>query len=152
MLKFENKLKSIAFQNTNGMSYVFKSPVKNFLLFLLKSEKKISSIKTYITFIFISKKEMTRMNREFMSHAYPTDILTFNLSEHANELMAEIYICSDVVKENAKRFGVTKKNEFLRVMVHGILHLAGYKDKTRKEKKQMREREDVYLRLLGKVD
>lgn len=102
-----------------------------------------------INFIFCTDHFLLKLNRQFLGHDSLTDILTFDYTSEntPEELSGEIFISVDRVKENAKIFGVTFDEEIQRVMVHGVLHLCGYSDKTQKEKKQMRINENKYLTL-----
>lgn len=98
-----------------------------------------------INIIFLGDEELRRINIDFLSHDYYTDIITFDYSEGII-LSGDIYISVDRVKENAEKFNVTYDNELLRVIIHGILHLIGYKDSSESEKKTMRFLEDKCLR------
>lgn len=99
-----------------------------------------------IDYIFCDNKYITNINIKHLQHYYPTDILTFDYVKN-NTLSAEIYISIEQVKENAKTYKTTIKNELHRVLIHGILHLAGYKDQTKEQKHQMHAAEDFYLSL-----
>lgn len=99
-----------------------------------------------IRFIFLSRKDIITMNRNFLKHSYATDVITFNLSEE-NFLECEIYICPDVVKENAKRYQVLYREELLRVILHGLLHCVGYDDTYKEGEMLMRKAEDKYMLL-----
>jgi rRNA maturation RNase YbeY len=105
-----------------------------------KEKKKLFSI----SYIFCSDKKLLEINRQFLKHDYYTDIITFELSG-SNSVQAEIYISVERVKENAKTLGVSFKSELHRVIFHGILHLCGYWDKKKSQKRGMREKEDFYL-------
>ena len=98
-----------------------------------------------IQYIFCSDEYLLEINRSFLQHDYFTDIITFDLSEKKAELCSEIYISIPRVKDNARSFGVSFQNELHRVMAHGILHLCGFKDKTAKQEKEMRNAEDEAL-------
>lgn len=98
-----------------------------------------------VQYIFCSDEFLLDINRNFLQHDYFTDIITFDLSEKKAELCSEIYISIPRVKENAKDFGVSFQEELDRVMVHGILHLCGLKDKTAKQEKEMRKAENTAL-------
>ncbi len=100
---------------------------------------------TDIQYIFCSDEFLLDINRNFLQHDYFTDIITFDLSEKKTDLCGEIYISIPRVKENAKTYGNTFYAELHRVMVHGILHLCGLKDKTAKQEKEMRSAEDEAL-------
>lgn len=97
-----------------------------------------------INYIFCSDQYLHKINVEFLNHDTFTDIISFDYSV-GKELHGDIYISVDRVKENAKAFNVKFEDELARVMIHGILHYCGYKDKTEEDKNQMRSREDHYL-------
>jgi rRNA maturation RNase YbeY len=99
-----------------------------------------------ITYIFCSDDYLLELNREHLDHDYYTDILTFPLSEPGEPLVADIFISIDRVQENAAEFGTSFRDELHRVMIHGVLHLAGFDDHG-EEEARMREREDAALRL-----
>ncbi|MBK7935921.1 MAG: rRNA maturation RNase YbeY [Lewinellaceae bacterium] len=100
-----------------------------------------------INCIFCSDEHLRGINVEFLDHDYYTDIITFDYSE-GSRLHGEIYISSERVADNAQTNGVSFLHELCRVMVHGILHMAGYKDKTPEDESIMRKKEDYYLTRL----
>ncbi len=128
-------------------SFSNRTAVKGFLkkLFLEEGHKL-----NELNVIFCADEALLEINRNFLQHDYYTDIITFPLSTRFDPIQAELYISVDRVKENAKQGGVSFKNELLRVIFHGCLHLAGYGDKSSQQIKKMREREDHYLRLYAK--
>jgi rRNA maturation RNase YbeY len=83
------------------------------------------------------------MNVEFLDHDYYTDVITFPYSEDA--VHGDVFISYDRVKDNAQTLGVPFEQELCRVLVHGVLHLAGYLDKTPEAEQVMRQKEDFYL-------
>jgi rRNA maturation RNase YbeY len=85
------------------------------------------------------------MNKDFLSHNYYTDIISFDLSETPGNLIGEVYISVDRVKDNAKTHGTRLKEELHRVIFHGALHFCGYKDKKPTDTKKMRQMEDLWL-------
>lgn len=99
-----------------------------------------------INYIFCSDDYLLALNQEFLSHKTLTDIITFDYSE-AGAISGEIYISLERVRENSLKFKTTLQNEILRVMIHGVLHLVGYKDKKPKEVAEMRKKEEAYLSL-----
>lgn len=132
------------------ISFHFESPVilknrlylKAFLRLLAQWEKQeVRQIK----FIFCSDDYLLQINRQFLNHDYYTDIISFNLAGSSDPVDGEIYISIDRVKENAKRFEISMEKELLRVIFHGLLHFAGYKDKTSAQKAEMSSKEDLYL-------
>ena len=94
-----------------------------------------------LSYIFCSDEYLLNINKEYLDHDYFTDIITFPYKQD-KEIESDIFISIDRVKENAQNFGVTFEKELLRVMSHGLLHLMGYGDKTEKEKKKMRMKEN----------
>jgi rRNA maturation RNase YbeY len=97
-----------------------------------------------INYIFCSDNYILETNRKFLSHDYTTDIITFDYSKR-RRISGDVLISIPTVSFNAERFGVTFFNELLRVMIHGVLHLMGYKDSNDKEKEEMRRAEDISL-------
>ncbi len=97
-----------------------------------------------INYIFCSDDYLHKINIDFLEHDTLTDIISFDYSI-GKELHGDIYISVDRVKENASDFKVTFNDEISRVMIHGVLHYCGYKDKSEEDKKTMRAKEDYYL-------
>jgi rRNA maturation RNase YbeY len=118
-----------------------KKIVTQWILETIKNEKKECG---KIAYIFCSDNYLLDLNQRFLKHNTYTDIITFDYSE-GKILNGEIYISIDRVKENAQNFEVDFETELLRVIIHGALHLAGYKDKTKEQKEKMRKKEDQYL-------
>lgn len=110
---------------------------------LLAIAKAESCEPAYIEYIFCSDEYLLKINRQFLDHDYYTDIITFPIEE--DPLEATIYVSVDRVADNAAQLGVSFSTELHRVMAHGILHLAGYADKTDAEEKLMRKKENEYL-------
>jgi rRNA maturation RNase YbeY len=102
------------------------------------------SIET-LTYVFCSDKYLLKLNKDFLSHNYYTDIISFDLSETPGNLIGEVYISVDRVKDNAKTHGTSLKEELHRVIFHGALHFCGYKDKKPTDTKKMRQMEDLWL-------
>lgn len=124
-----------------------KSALKAFIAGIFKKEKQALAS---ITYVFCSDAFLLQMNRDFLQHDYYTDIITFGLSEKGEPVEAEVYISLDRVKDNARNLQQTYRQETLRVIFHGALHLCGYKDKKKSEIELMRKKEDQYLRLFEK--
>jgi rRNA maturation RNase YbeY len=110
------------------------------------SLKKLGFINGLIEFNFVSKTKILRINKEFLDHNYITDIITFSYDCVEKEISAEIYICPWQVKKNAHLYQEKFHDEIRRVMIHGILHCAGYHDLTKAEIRAMREAENLYLK------
>lgn len=103
-----------------------------------------------INYIFCNDDSLLEKNVAFLDHHTLTDIITFDLSESEEDLMAELYISIDRVADNAASFGVSYEQELHRVIFHGILHLCGFKDKTDKDAKEMRRQEDLCIKAYFK--
>ena len=99
-----------------------------------------------LNYIFCSDDYLHEMNVSYLQHDTLTDIITFDNSETESLIVGDIFISVDRVKENAAKFEVEFADELHRVMVHGALHLLGYKDKKKAEKEKMREKENYYLK------
>ncbi len=143
--------------------------------FITEQVTKSSSYQSInLSFIFCSDEYLLNINRQFLNHDYYTDIITFPLSESKEHIEAEIYISIDRVRENELKFkakqpsnslkgGPLRKptlfrgpegsvdEELHRVMFHGVLHLLGYKDKTKANKLEMRKMEDVWINRFKKA-
>ena len=102
-----------------------------------------------LNYIFCSDDFLAKVNLRYLRHKSLTDIITFDTSRNEAIVEGEIYISIERVKENAAKFEVPFIQELHRVMVHGVLHLLGYSDKTPYQKKIMRKKEDAYLSLGG---
>lgn len=98
----------------------------------------------FLNYIFCSDEYLHKINMEYLQHDTYTDIITFPYSEE--QIESDIFISIDRVKENAEKFAVPFKEELHRVMIHGVLHLLGFGDKTDDEKKIMRAKEEEYIR------
>lgn len=101
-----------------------------------------------ISVIFTTDKYLLEVNKKYLSRDYYTDIITFNYSDK-NKVSGDLYISSERVMDNAREFNVSYDEELLRVIIHGILHLLGYGDKSGSEIEIMRKKEDQYLDAYG---
>jgi len=100
-----------------------------------------------LDYVFCSDEYLLQINNDFLQHDYYTDIITFPLSDKRQPIEGEVYISLDRVKDNASQHQSSVLNETLRVLFHGALHLCGYGDKSAKEIKTMRAKEDFYINL-----
>ena len=100
-----------------------------------------------INYIFCSDDYLHKLNVDFLNHDTLTDVISFDYSV-GKELHGDIYISIDRVEENAKDFNVSFNEELARVLIHGVLHYCGYKDKSEADEKEMRFKEDYYLSKL----
>jgi rRNA maturation RNase YbeY len=99
---------------------------------------------------FVSQETIQKVNNEYLSHDYSTDIITFDYSNERNILDGEIFISLKDAEENSKKYQVTFDNELLRLIIHGILHLLGYDDITLSKRKVMKKAENDITDNLSK--
>jgi len=123
-------------ENTNTLSQWLKSVIK-IEGYRLKQ----------ITYIFCSDDYLLGVNKEYLDHDFFTDIITFDQSDDRKLIEADIFISVDRVRENAATNNEQFDHELRRVMIHGVLHLMGYNDKTSEQERQMRKKEDTCLSL-----
>ncbi|HRH02274.1 MAG TPA: rRNA maturation RNase YbeY [Bacteroidia bacterium] len=139
---------------SEGLNYSIplKKELKKWISNTILSEKKKCGT---INYIFCTDAYLLEINKTFLNHHTLTDIITFpienSLPSNTKEtgISGEIYISLERVFENARIFNTSPEEELCRVMIHGILHLCGYSDKTTKQKAQMRVLESKYLLLKG---
>ncbi|WP_440879602.1 rRNA maturation RNase YbeY [Tenacibaculum sp. C7A-26P2] len=103
-----------------------------------------------INYIFCDDAYLHKINVEFLQHDTLTDIISFDYSL-GRKISGDIFISIERVRENASLYNVNFDNELHRVIIHGILHYLGYKDKSDIEKKNMREKENKCLKILSKI-
>lgn len=123
-------------ENTNNLSQWIKSVIE-IEGYRLKQ----------ITYIFCSDDYLLGVNKEYLDHDFFTDIITFDQSDDRKLIEADIFISVDRVRENAATNNEQFDHELRRVMIHGVLHLMGYNDKTSEQERQMRKKEDTCLSL-----
>jgi probable rRNA maturation factor len=102
--------------------------------------------KIALHYIFCSDEHLLQINQQFLNHDTYTDIITFDMREREDELVGEIYISVDRIRENATKFKTPFAQELHRVLFHGCLHLCGFGDKKPAEKKEMTLQEDACLK------
>ncbi|MEI7977534.1 MAG: rRNA maturation RNase YbeY [Bacteroidota bacterium] len=130
--------------NNIDVSYIIKNKLltKKWIEEAIKEEEKIFD---YIFINLCSDQYLLDMNIKSLNHNYYTDIITFQLNDLTDPIEGDIYISIDRIKENAKLLGLNIDAELKRVLIHGVLHLCGYKDKDKKDKLLMTKKENYYL-------
>ncbi|GHT01735.1 endoribonuclease YbeY [Bacteroidia bacterium] len=123
-----------------AMSHWLKKVVVN-------QQKKLGNL----CYIFCSDEEILKLNEKFLNHDYYTDIITFDYSVK-DTISGDMFISLDSVRSNAKKYATLENEELRRVMVHGLLHLCGYNDKTPQDIKFMRAQEELCLNLENQVE
>lgn len=102
-----------------------------------------------VNYIFCSARRLLEMNRQFLGHDYYTDVITFDYSDRkgTRTVSGDVFIDVETVADNARQYGATRLQEMRRVVVHGLLHLCGQRDKTPRTNRQMHRKEDRYLKF-----
>lgn len=133
----------ITFRGEDNLDFSLhgETKVKNWIKKIVKQEGKTVG---NISYFFCTDKYILKINLQFLNHDFYTDIITFDYSEK-KKIEGEIFINIERVKENAGAFKQAFQTELMRTVIHGILHLCGYKDKTPADKKRMRIKEDEAL-------
>jgi probable rRNA maturation factor len=124
-----------------------ESAVNQWLKHVVSQEQPATCIEE-LNYIFCTDEYLLVINQQYLSHDYYTDVITFDNSDSNNEIVGDIFISIERIKENGVIHKVTFQKELYRVMVHGLLHLLGYQDKNPKDKEVMSNKEDSYLSLL----
>ena len=131
----------ITFQNISKFKVKDLRKKKLWLYSISKNEgKEIESL----SFLFVDDEEMLKYNKKYLQHESYTDVITFNSSVD-KKIAGDIIISLERVNDNAKFYQVSYNYELQRVMAHGLLHLLGYNDKNKEEKKIIRKKENYYL-------
>ncbi len=138
--KLEIQLFFVTTKALNLDTHLIKSVIEKICF----QEKKIPG---NINFIFCNNRHILLINQKYLNHNYPTDVITFNYNNN-NVISGDVFIGLSVIKKNAKKYHVSFKNELYRIIIHSILHLVGYNDKSANELKIMRKKEDYYLKYI----
>lgn len=103
-----------------------------------------------IEIAFVDEDQIISVNKKYLNHHYVTDVITFRMDEATDreEIEGTLYCCAPRLLQQAEENSVSPKNEFSRIIVHGLLHLYGYDDQTEIEKEKMTERENFYLDII----
>lgn len=134
----------ISFQNLSiGFKLSNKTKLKQWIKTITEKEK--HQLGT-INYIFCTDEELLEINLKHLNHNTYTDIITFDYTE-GKKISSDIFISLERVLENAQKFKVDFDTELKRVMIHGVLHLCGYKDKTKADAELMRKKENAAIKL-----
>jgi probable rRNA maturation factor len=128
--------------NSSSARFLPKKKIITVLKNTFKSEKIKRAV---ISLIYLDDVEIQKLNKEFLNHDYPTDVLSFSLEEDLLE--GEIYIGIDTARLQAEDYKVSLTNEIMRLAVHGALHIIGYNDSSPSEKEKMHILENKYISL-----
>lgn len=138
----------ISFFTEANVTHPFPENEIDFVRWISSVAKTEGKTISTLNYIFCSDDYLLDINIKYLGHDFYTDIITFPYKE-GDELESDMYISLDRVRENAHDFKETFENELKRVMVHGLLHLMGYGDKSPDEIRLMREKEDYYINTFG---
>ncbi len=134
--------------NTSGIEIPINESDAIFLLNAVSDY--FESVFELVEVVYVGEDEIQRINNQYLEHNYVTDIITFRLDEQQSdaEIEGTIYCCAPRIAEQANEFNQDKKTEFLRVLVHGLIHLNGLDDQTPEEKKEMTRLENHFLDMI----
>ncbi|MDD6000679.1 MAG: rRNA maturation RNase YbeY [Bacteroidales bacterium] len=137
---------SFQFEDAN---FEFSDPekVENWIIKTIETEKCFTG---NVTYIFCSDSYLLDVNRKYLNHDYFTDVITFDYVKNS-KISGDIFISIDRITEDAKIFNVSRENELLRVMIHGVLHLIGYDDQTDEQEEEIHKKEDFYLNIYNSL-
>lgn len=112
------------------------------------ADEEQSSI-NFVEVVYVDEDEIVRVNNEHLDRDYVTDIITFRYDDASTkkDIEGTMFCCAPRIIEQAEEFNESIEQEFLRIYIHGLLHLIGYEDKSEKQKQQMTAKEDTYLNL-----
>ena len=132
---------------SEDINFIFKNKIqtRNWLAKVIEKENKGL---LNINYIFCSDEFLLELNKKYLNHSTLTDILTFPDDSVSGKTSGDIYISIERIRENSEKYTQPFDKELHRVMVHGVLHLLGYKDKTKNEKETMTLKEDYYLKKI----
>ncbi len=133
----------INFFSENDFVLNHEQDYRDWLEIAIKSENKFVGD---ISFIFCDDEYLHKINLEFLAHDTYTDIISFD-NTVGNTLQGDIFISTERVYENSQDFNVEFSEELKRVLIHGVLHFCGYKDKTERDRYKMRRKEEEKIRL-----
>jgi len=133
-----------SYQETELLPYNFKE-ISNWISYYVSRETKECGD---INYIFCTDEIILETNRKYLQHDYYTDVITFDYCE-GDLISGDIFVSLDTVKSNSELYSKDFTLEFLRVLIHGVLHLIGYNDKSDEEIKVMRAKEEDALRLIN---
>jgi len=136
-------VKQIKIYNDYNSKFLFNATSIKSLILNVLEEKQIKLVE--LSIILTNNISLSKLKKKYFNVNQFTDVIAFNLSDEKDCIEGEIYISIDDVKENAKIYSESFENEFKRVLVHGSLHLIGFKDSTEDEKQTMRNLENIFL-------
>jgi probable rRNA maturation factor len=134
---------ALSFTNTTTYKRLPYKKMQSVIEHIVQGERIARRRLGEISIIFMDNAELRAINKEFLQHDYDTDIITFPLDD--TRIDGELYISVDMAIDNARHYGVSRSNELVRLVAHGMLHLIGYNDTTDAERTLMQAKENEYL-------
>lgn len=131
----------VSVYNDSGYKYLPLKRVAGVAKAVLAGEKKNAAD---LSIVLTDNKSIRKINKQYLNHDYNTDVISFTLEEKP-VLIGEIYISIDQARQQAKDYGVSPRNEILRLAAHGTLHITGYVDYSLEERNNMHKFEDYYI-------
>lgn len=142
----EDNIQEIYFYSqTSDYTVENENTLSDFLKELLRHTYSKNSF--LINYIFLDRKDISEMNKKYLNHEYPTDVITFDFSDDFGVFGGDVFVCPAVIRENAQEYGSVFEFELIRVMSHGILHLLGFDDVSEEALLEMREQEEICLEI-----
>ncbi len=137
---------SFQFYNHSGIEIPFSAEqLKRTIVILQKHENRNYS---YVELVFVDEKKILDLNRQYLGHDYLTDIITFTYhGDSSISVEGTLFCCGPQIKRQSDEYGTAYETEVLRVVIHGLLHLIGYDDRTVNQKREMTSLEDRYIKL-----
>ena len=135
----------IPFTHNTSLSLVHELVITDLLKTIARSKGK--SINK-LFFHFVSEAKIQQVNNDHLAHDFVTDVITFDYSE-GKEINAEAFVCPPEVFKNSKTYNQSSEKETVRVLLHALLHVLGYDDKSEENRKEMREQEDSFLAVFN---
>lgn len=143
MITYHSENISFNLKGKREINNWIKSVVSDLQFSLKMSNYKVGDI----NIVFCNDTYLLEINQKYLNHNYFTDIITFDYSENGI-ISGDLFISVDTVKENSLKFKVSFDEEIKRVIIHGVLHLLGYKDKTKSERLKMKDAENMALSMI----
>lgn len=135
--------------NTSGQAIPVDLSLIENIVKLIENEQSIRF--AHLEVVYVDEKEIVRINKEYLDRDYVTDIISFRYDEDDSDQQIEgtLYCCAHRIIEQSNELAVNNKEEFVRIIIHGLLHLCGYNDDTAEAKREMTRLEDHYLEELS---
>ncbi|MDX1640708.1 MAG: rRNA maturation RNase YbeY [Balneolaceae bacterium] len=144
----ESRESVLTVHNPSKFDLPVRHSVLERLLQIIEKEEEVSF--NLVELVYVNEKEILKINKEYLDRDYVTDIISFNYEDDPKKgIEGTLYCCAPRIAEQSDEVETDKEQEFYRIFIHGLLHLAGYDDAAPKEKETMTQLENHYLEQLG---